>query len=142
MQQLKDYIPLITAIFTVTGGIIGIYLAHRFAAVREMRAKRDTAATGFLEAIYNQALIDAPTLAVYVFQNLNNNIRFIDDFRRFVPARSQKAYDKAKEDYCKACQPYKNIGPLSSFAINLSPNAETDKQAIISAIEKLRLFTC
>jgi len=118
---------------------VGWYTTHKLTSLRDLRAKRGAARTDFLAAVTDDAL-SAPTLAIYVHQNLTVNIHAIDTFRRFVPTKDQAAYDQAAKEYYDACEPHRNLGLLASLAVDLSPNAVSDRQAIIEAIKKLRTF--
>ena len=139
MQQIKEYLPLIAALITVSGAIGGIFLVRWHKRADDARIKRDAAATIFLDAVTDEAL-RAYTLAIYIYQNLTNNVRAAQAFREFVPSKDWGAYDQAAKDYYAACEPHRNLGPLASLAVDLSPTADSDRKAIIDAIEKLRAF--
>ena len=132
-------IPIILAILAIVAAFSVPFINHSLTSRRERAAKRSAAAAAFLSAI-NEDAMAAPSLAIYVYQNLTINIAAIDAFRQHIAKKDLGKYDKAKEQYYAAVEPFRDVGPAGSLAVDLSPNAVAKRQAIIDAIIQLRSF--
>lgn len=135
---------MIEAFFSNPYSVLGAILLASFAgfvAWRNNHANRVAVASSAFRAAFNDALLrltaSREATSIIIFQNHNDHLAAIFAFQPYVPWYRRRSFERAAKEYSLQANIQKAKGPLEALAFDFTPEAQAQRAALLSSVQKL-----